>query len=70
MATFPWLRPYKYQGQKLEDYPNLKRWFDAIAARPAVQRALQVLKNRMPPPQEMDQKAKDILFGAKQYEKR
>ena len=70
MATFPWLRLYKYQGQTLENYPNLKRWFDAIAARPAVQRSLEVLKNRMRPPQEMDQKARDLLFGAKQYEKR
>lgn len=70
IATFPWLRLYKYQGQNLEDYPHLKRWFDTIAARPAVQRGLDVLKNRMRPPQEMDQKARELLFGAKQYEKR
>ena len=39
MATYVWLRSPKNQGQKLEDYPNVKRWFDAIHARPAVQRA-------------------------------
>ena len=29
MAAYPWVRPYKNQGQDLEDFPNLKRWFDA-----------------------------------------
>jgi GST-like protein len=33
------LRKPEHQGQKLEDYPNIKRWFGAIHARPAVQRA-------------------------------
>jgi len=36
MASYPWIVPYERQGQKLEDYPNLKRWFEAIKARPAV----------------------------------
>lgn len=35
MAAYPWIVPYERQGQKLEDFPNLKRWFEAIAARPA-----------------------------------
>ncbi|WP_294323410.1 glutathione binding-like protein [uncultured Sphingomonas sp.] len=35
MATYPWIVPHDAQGQKLEDFPHLKRWFDAIAARPA-----------------------------------
>lgn len=35
MAAYPWIVPHEAQGQKLEDFPNLKRWFDAIAARPA-----------------------------------
>lgn len=35
MAAYPWIVPYEAQGQKLEDFLNLKRWFDAIAARPA-----------------------------------
>jgi GST-like protein len=39
MATYVWLRNPSHQDQKLEDYPNIKRWFDAIHARPAVQRA-------------------------------
>jgi GST-like protein len=69
MAVFPWLRLYERQGQKLEDYPNLKRWFEAINARPAVQRGLAVLseKRRAGP---IDQQARDIMFGAQQYAKR
>jgi GST-like protein len=39
MAIYPWIVPYKKQKQTLEDFPHLKRWFEAIAARPAVQRA-------------------------------
>lgn len=35
MAAYPWIVPHERQGQKLEDTPNLKRWFDTIKARPA-----------------------------------
>jgi GSH-dependent disulfide-bond oxidoreductase len=69
MAIFPWLRSYKNQGVEMDEYPNVKRWFDAIDARQAVQRALQVLADRRRTgprtPQEME-----VLFGAKQYERR
>lgn len=39
MACYPWIVPYERQSQKLEDFPNLKRWFETIQARPATQRA-------------------------------
>jgi GST-like protein len=39
MASYPWIVPYERQGQKLEAFPHLKRWFEAIQARSAVQRA-------------------------------
>ena len=39
MASYPWIVPYENHKQKLEDFPNLKRWFDAIKARPAVVKA-------------------------------
>ena len=39
MATYVWLRNPKNQGQSLDDYPNVKRWFTAIDGRPAVKRA-------------------------------
>ncbi len=70
MATYPWLRYHENQGQKLEDYPHLKRWYDAISARPAVQKGLAVLQEESRSPQQMDQQAKKLLFGSGQYEKR
>jgi GST-like protein len=39
MASYPWVVPWKRQRQNLDDFPNLKRWFEGIAARPATQRA-------------------------------
>jgi len=38
MASYPWILP-EGQGQNIDDFPNLKRWKEAIAARPATQRA-------------------------------
>jgi len=69
MAIFPWLRSWERQGVNIDDYPQLKRWFDAIAARPAVQRGVQVLSAQSRPGP-MDEKAKEILFGARQYARR
>jgi GSH-dependent disulfide-bond oxidoreductase len=40
MACYPWIMPHERQGQRLEDFPSLKRWFEAMSARPAVQRGL------------------------------
>ena len=70
MATYPWLRYHENQGQKLEDYPHLKRWYDTLSARPAVQRGLAILQEESRSPQQMDQQAKNLLFGTGQYEKR
>ena len=39
MACYPWIVPYEKQGQKLEDFPNVQKWFKTMEARPAVQRA-------------------------------
>ncbi len=70
MAVFPWMRGYERQGQNLDDYPNLKRWFEAINERPAVQRGLALLAERRRPVAEVDEKQREILFGATQYAKR
>ena len=69
MAIFPWLRSWERQGVNIADYPNLKRWFDSIAARPAVERGVKLLSDlsRSGP---MDEKQREILFGATQYAKR
>ncbi|MDQ3188173.1 MAG: glutathione S-transferase N-terminal domain-containing protein [Pseudomonadota bacterium] len=67
IAIFPWTRSYENQGINLAEYPNVKRWFDLIDTRPAVRRGVQVLADRRKP---MDDKEKETLFGAKQYEHR
>jgi len=69
MAVFPWIRPYKRQGLDINDFPNLKRWFEAIDARPAVQRGLGLLADRRREGP-IDDKAREVLFGATQYAKR
>ena len=68
MAIFPWLRSWQNQGIDWADYPHLKAWFDKIAARPAVQKAVQVLADARKPL--VGDKARQALFGASQYEKR
>ena len=68
MAIMPWLRFPERQGVNIADYPRVQKWRDGIAARPAVQRGLAVLADRRKPL--MDDKAKEMLFGATQYQKR
>jgi GST-like protein len=63
MACWPWVVPWERQGQKLEDFPHLKRWFEAMGARPAVTKGFAVGSElRMPV---MDDEAKKVLFGQK-----
>ena len=68
IAIFPWLRNWANQGIDWSDYPHLKKWFDLIAARPAVQRGVAVLADLRKPL--TDDKTRDILFGKTQYAKR
>jgi GST-like protein len=68
MAIFPWLRSWQNQGIDWADYPHLKAWFDRISERKAVQKAVLVLADARKPL--LDDKAKQTLFGATQYEKR
>ena len=63
MACYPWINPER-QGQDLDLFPHLKRWKEAIAARPAVQRAYALAKVVNPAPAVApDEKARQILFG-------
>jgi GSH-dependent disulfide-bond oxidoreductase len=68
MACFPWTRSTQNQGIDWADFPNVKRWHDAIAARPAVQKGVSVLADLRKPL--VDEKAKEALFGKTQYAKR
>lgn len=67
IAIYPWLRSWQNQGIDWKDYPNLKKWFDTISERPAVQRGVQVLADARAPLN--DDKAKQILFGIKPQKK-
>ncbi|MGH6954748.1 MAG: glutathione S-transferase N-terminal domain-containing protein [Alphaproteobacteria bacterium] len=68
IAIYPWTRSHENQGQRLEDVPNVKRWYDAIGARPAVQRGLEVLaeRRRTGPPSAEEL---EVLYGKTQYQR-
>ena len=68
IATFPWLRSWENQGVTLSDYPHLEKWYEAIAARPAVQRGVQVLAELRKPVR--SDKEREVLFGKTQYQRR
>jgi GST-like protein len=70
IAIFPWLRYWEKQGVQLGDYPSLERWFNAIAARPAVVRGVAVLAELSRMPKQLSAEERDVLFGARQYERR
>jgi GST-like protein len=44
IATWPWVSRYEWQGVSLDDHPNVRRWYDAVKARPGVQRGYDVPK--------------------------
>jgi GST-like protein len=62
MAAYPWIVPYERQGQNLDDFPHLKRWFAAIQCRPATVRAY-ALANNFDTNPSMTEEARKILFG-------
>jgi GST-like protein len=66
MACIGWVLPYERQGQDLEDFSNLKAWFERMKARPAVEKGLAVGKERR---EQMDlskdKEAQKIMFGQK-----
>ncbi|BAZ09507.1 glutathione S-transferase domain-containing protein [Calothrix sp. NIES-4071] len=62
IASYPWIVPYERQGQKLENFPNLQRWFEAIKGRPATIRAYEKAEafgNQQIAPE----LARDLLFN-------
>lgn len=69
IATFPWVRNPDRRGINLDDYPAVKRWHDAIAARPAVQRGVAVLSEHQSGGT-MTAEERENMFGAKQFAKR
>ena len=68
IATYPWVVGTRREPEELESRPNFKRWLDAISERPAVKRGLAVMADL--PPEPLDDEARSILYGNKQFEKR
>jgi GSH-dependent disulfide-bond oxidoreductase len=68
IACWPWTRSHANHGISLDDFPNVKRWYETIEARPAAKRAVLILADRRKPL--LDDKAKEVLFGATQFQKR
>jgi GST-like protein len=66
IANYPWLRSHEAQGQDLNDFPSVKRWYEAIEARPAVQRGVEVLSEETRKG-EMSEAEREQLFGNAQY---
>lgn len=64
MAAYPWVRPYKRQGQELADFPHLEAWYKRIHDRPAVARAVAVgQEEREKFDLSKDKNAQAVLFG-------
>ena len=64
MACFPWTMTHKAQGVTLDDFPNVKRWYAEMRARPLVQKGLSVGKDASKIP--LDDEARRIMFGIRQ----
>jgi GSH-dependent disulfide-bond oxidoreductase len=63
MAAYPWTVSWERQGQRLEDFPHLKRWFETIRDRPATVRAYEKAKQVNDSTAPMSEEAKKLLFG-------
>ena len=64
MACIGWVISHERQGQDLNDFPNLKRWFETMMARPAVERAIAIgREERERNNLAADKDAQKILFG-------
>ena len=67
MAVFPWIRLHERQGQVLQEFPQLKRWFDAISARAAVERDMEKLSAAVI---NIDDEFWKNMWGEEQYRQR
>jgi len=67
MAAFPWVAPWKIQGIVLDQFPNVKAWYDRIAAREAVQRSAEagkaITSRNLGAPTKEAEEARKVLFG-------
>ncbi len=62
MASFPWVLPYKRFGQSMDAYPNVRRWFDTLKTRPALQRGVEVGKDKVTDPAKISEAHRKRMF--------
>ncbi|MBM3503138.1 MAG: glutathione S-transferase family protein [Alphaproteobacteria bacterium] len=70
MATYPWAVTYERRGMSLDDFPHVKRWIGAMAARPAVAQGMSILADREAPPGPITAEHRAAYFGDLQYQRR
>ena len=65
MAAYPWVRPYKNQGQDIAEFPNLEAWFKRMHERPAVAKGVKVAEELRQTGYNLatDKNAQAVLFG-------
>jgi GST-like protein len=63
MASWPWVVPHQRQGQNLDEFPHLRRWFETLRARPQVQKGFGVMREAVMPAGGPDEQARKVLFG-------
>ncbi len=63
MAIYPWIVQHDRQDQDLNDFPNIKRWYDAIGARPATTRAYAIVDTLKDLPVATEEERQRILFA-------
>jgi glutathione S-transferase len=66
MAIWPWVVPWKNQGQNLDDFPNIKAWYQRVIDRPAVQKGFGVgaeLRRNLADAGKQAEEARKVLFG-------
>ncbi len=62
IASYPWITGYELQGQNLDNFPHLKRWFEAIKARPSTIRAYEKAEAFKDQPLDIE-KSRQLLFN-------
>ncbi|WNL45886.1 glutathione S-transferase N-terminal domain-containing protein [Dyella sp. BiH032] len=63
IACYPWIVPHEAHGQDLAEFPQLSRWFQAMAARPATLRTYEGVENAYAPKQALTEQERQVLFG-------